>query len=108
MFQSVPWQNWFLDSAVRICSQDVHAYTTYAEKKIYPDEWLRLDGRLACAEAQKNETFLIQREPGNIRWTDENAISNIMLKDTLMVVNNKPFLLIKILKTFLSSTCFTD
>ena len=34
---------------------------------------------LIGADAQKYETFLIQREPGNKRWTDEIAIRNIML-----------------------------
>jgi len=64
------------------------------------------DGEIG-ADAQESETFLIQREPGNIRWTDEIAISNIMLKNTLMDFNSKPFLTIKIMKTFLSTTCFT-
>ena len=61
------------------------------------------------ADAQTYKTFLIQREPGNMRWTDEFAIRNIMLKNTLMVVNSKPLPTIKIMKTtFLSSACFTD
>ena len=64
------------------------------------------DGEIG-ADAQESETFLIQREPGNIRWTDEIANCNIMLKNTLMVVNSKPFLTIKILKMFFLSTCFT-
>ena len=64
------------------------------------------DGEIG-ADAQESETFLIQRESGNIRWTDRIAISSIMLKNNRMDVTIKPFFTIKILKTFFSSTCFT-
>ena len=58
--------------------------------------------------SQTYKTFLIQREPGNMRRTDEFAIWDIMLNDTLLIVNNKLLPKIKIMKsTFFSSAWFT-